>query len=226
MAKLPRIFAKLFGSGAGVDQISVFGSKFAGSPAFTTDPDTAQSLSNFLTGWAGAAIGGNAPAIEDVNAVFFVLSYLLCYLQQAGVPEWDASTIYYTGSLANSGGVLYISLTDNNSGHAVTDAANWAVYGGNRVRTVTTTDAFGALDGTIRANGTAGAYSVSLPALSAVPVGTRFTLKRADVTVNVVTLAANGAELIDGVNTFLLQGGPNQPSVTVLKNDVGSWDII
>jgi hypothetical protein len=126
MAKLTRIVQKLFGSGAGVDQIAQFGSLFAGSPAFTTDPATAMSLSNWLTGWAGAAIGGNAPAIEDMNACMFVFAYQLGYLLQAGIAEWDTDTVYYIGSFASVAGAVYVSRTDANSGHDPTgDPTNW-----------------------------------------------------------------------------------------------------
>lgn len=131
MAKLPRVFQRIFGSGAGTDQISQFGSLAAGSPVFTTDPDTAQNLSNWLTGWFGAVIDGNAPAIEDMNSVLFVYAYQLAYLMQAGIAEWNASTVYYIGSLVNSSGTIYSSLTDGNTNHAVSDPANWKKIGGD-----------------------------------------------------------------------------------------------
>lgn len=128
MAKLDKIAQKLFGSGAGFHQIIKFGSLFAGATAYTTDVAEMMSLSNWLTGWYGAAIGGNAPTIQDMNAVHTVLSYQLGYLMQAGVPEWDSETVYYIGSFTNSGGKLYISLTDDNTNNAVTDTSNWKLF--------------------------------------------------------------------------------------------------
>lgn len=129
MAKLQRFAAKIFGSGAGADQIGVFGSLFAGSEATTTDPKVAQSLSNWLTGWFGAAIGGNAPAIEDMNAGFFVTTYQIAKILQAGVAEWDAETTYFIGSFASDSlGGLYYSLTDDNLNHALSDTTNWKLY--------------------------------------------------------------------------------------------------
>src|SRR3982751_6358775 len=131
MAKLNRILARVFGSGAGTDQISKFGSLFAGSPAFTTSPAQAQELSNWLTGWLGAAIGGNSPAVEDMNAVHFVLAYQIAYLMQAGVPEWNTATVYYIGSLANVDGSIYLSRTDDNTGNDPTgDPTNWKLVAG------------------------------------------------------------------------------------------------
>lgn len=137
MAKLPRIVARIFGSGSGVDQIAQFGSLFAGTPAFTTDPAVAQSLSNWLDGWFSAAIGGNAPAIEDMNSVCFVLAYQIAYQMQSGIPEWDSGTTYFIGSLANSAtGVTYVSKTDSNSGNILTNTTHWKKVGGDILTTL------------------------------------------------------------------------------------------
>lgn len=133
MAKLTKVFQNIFGSAAGVDQIAQFGSKFAGTPTFSTSPVTVQALSNFLSGWFAAVIAtpnGPAPCIEDMNALFFLITYQLAYASQAGIPEWDASTIYFTGSLAQVAGVIYVSRTDNNSNNLVTDTTNWTIIGG------------------------------------------------------------------------------------------------
>lgn len=132
MAKLTRIVSRVFGSGSGSDQIAQFGSLFAGTPQFTTDPAVAQSLSNWLTGWFAAAIGGNAPTIEDMNSAMFVMTYQYSYLFQTGVPEWNTSTIYFIGSVVNDGaGVLYVSKTDNNTGNVLSSTTNWKVIAGN-----------------------------------------------------------------------------------------------
>jgi hypothetical protein len=147
MAKLDRIVARIFGSGAGVDQIAKFGSLFAGTPAFSTDPAQVQSLSNWLTGWFAAAIGGNSPAIEDMNAAFFVATYQLAYLMQAGIAEWESGTTYYIGSLVNDGtGAIYVSRTDANINHLVSDATYWKLVSGN-VMTALGDSIYGAVNG-------------------------------------------------------------------------------
>ena len=114
MAKLPRVTQRQFASTAGANEIAEFGSYAAASPAFTTDPAVVQDLPNFLEGWFGAVVGGNSPTIEDMNALFFLAFYQLTYLFEEGVPEWIATTTYYTGSIVNVGGVLYKSIIDNN----------------------------------------------------------------------------------------------------------------
>lgn len=117
---------KVFGASAGPNQIAKFGSLFAGAPAFTTDPSEIQSLANYLTGWFGAAIGGNSPAIEDMNALCYLFAYQLAYLMQTGTPEWDNATTYYIGSIVQDGlGNEYVSVADNNLNNAVSDATKW-----------------------------------------------------------------------------------------------------
>lgn len=126
MARLARITQKLFGSSAGANQFSKFGSLAAGTPEFTTDPSLMQSLTQFLTGWYGAVVGNKSPPIQDMNTLFYLAFYQLCYLLQAGVPEWDTGTEYFQGDVVNVGGDLFASRTDNNLGNdPSTDVVNW-----------------------------------------------------------------------------------------------------
>jgi hypothetical protein len=77
-------------------------------------------------------------------------------------------------------------------------------------------------DGFIRADATAGAFSVTLPPAAQVP-GKRYTIKKVDATANAVTVDANGAELIDGALTKVLAAA--YASVTIQSNGV-SWDVL
>ncbi len=130
-AKLSNVLSKIFASGSGLNQISKFGSLFAGTPEYTTDPALVQSLSNYLDGWFSAAIGGNSPAIEDLNAVLFAMSYQLALYQQDGVPQWITTKEYFIGSLVSDGtGAIYCSVTDNNIGNLLSDDTNWTKVSG------------------------------------------------------------------------------------------------
>lgn len=132
MAKLVRKSQKVFGSTAGTNERGVIGSFAAGSPAYSTDPDTIQSLSNFLQGWYGVVVGQNSPAIQDMNALDFLLTRQLAYLFQSGVAEYDSGTTYYIGSLASDGfGGTYVSITDDNTGNALSDTSNWRPFSGS-----------------------------------------------------------------------------------------------
>lgn len=128
MSKITRKTAVVFGASAGFQQIAEFGSFAASTPAFSTDPAVIQSLSQWLEGWFGAVVGNNSPAIEDMNAFCYVAAYQLAYVMQAGIPEYDSGTTYYTGSFVNSSGNIYVSLQDNNVGHPISNTTYWALY--------------------------------------------------------------------------------------------------
>lgn len=126
---------KVFGSLAGASQLGKFGSLAAGSAATTTDVEEMQSLANYLTGWFGAVVGGNSPAIEDMNALCHVFAYQLAYIMQSGVPEWNTNTTYYQGSMVTDtagSGLIYTSLVDDNLGNAVTNATKWVLFDSER----------------------------------------------------------------------------------------------
>lgn len=117
MAKLPRVFQKLFGASMPSSDCGEFGSLQLGTPTTTKDPTLIQSLANWLGGWAAATIGTRRPAYQDMNAVHYLAFYQICYLLQMGIPEYDATTVYYINSYAQFNGILYQSLQDNNSGN-------------------------------------------------------------------------------------------------------------
>jgi len=176
MAKITRFHQKLFGSTAASTEIGVFGSLAAGLPTTSTDPTTIQSLSNFLGGWLAAVVGGNSPAVEDMNALFFVAFRQLAYVMQTGVPEWNTSTVYYIGSICSVAGVCYVSLTDDNTGNAVTSTTNWAVFGGkSSVKTANYTALI--TDDVILCDASAGGFTVTLPTSASVK-GKRFLIKK------------------------------------------------
>lgn len=223
MAKISRALQKIFGLTASPGQIGVYGSLAAGSPAYSTNPETIQSLTNYSAGWYAGVVGENSPAIQDMNALFYLLSYQLSYLFQAGVAEWNAATTYYIGSIVQDGaGGLYVSLIDNNLNNAVTDISKWgakaaqiAVSTKNANYTLTAADDF------IRANG---AITITLPAVAAAQVGKQYIVKNVSSS-STVTLAANGSELIDGANTLALLSAPVHQAISVINNGT-SWDIV
>lgn len=125
MAKLDRIYQRLFGSTGSPTDFGEFGSLAEGTPTTTTDPVDMQSRAAWLGGWKSAVVADNAPAIEDFNALSYVLCRQIAYLMQDGIPEWDAETTYYIGSIVKSGSDTFVSLTDDNIGNAVTDEGTW-----------------------------------------------------------------------------------------------------
>lgn len=220
MAKIARVTQRQFASAAGVDEITEFGSLAAGSLVYSTDPATIQSLSQWIDGWFSAVLDENSPAIEDINAVFFVICYQLAYLMQAGIPEWDAGTTYYIGSLVNSGGIVYTSIADNNTNHAVTNASFWRTQitgsQGQAVdpgATPTLTLTAGDNGKLFYVNSANGPLQINLPAASA-----NFGFKVKDVGgvmgTNNVTIHRIGSEGIEGLAADFL-----------MVVDFGEWNL-
>ena len=77
-------------------------------------------------------------------------------------------------------------------------------------------------DGTIRVNAAGGARTIALPP-AALMIGVVLRVKKVDASANVVTVDANGAELIDGVLTKALAA--QYQSITIQSNGT-SWDVL
>lgn len=225
MSKITRVFQNIFAVNAGITEIAQFGSLAAGVPNLTSNPAVVQALAEFTDGWFSAILGSNSPAMEDMNCLFYLAFRQLAYIFQAGISEWDSTTVYYIGSLVNSGGVIYSSLTDTNTGNALTDTTKWKISG-KGVRTVTGNDTATLADDILRLDATGGAFTETLPPV-ATSLGKIFIMKEVNYTnANRPTIKANAAELINGTlsqNTlpFLAAGD----SYTLYCNGA-SWDII
>lgn len=131
MAKLARVKGKVFAGSAQLSDIGQFGSALAGTPTNTQDVATIQALSAYDEGWNSAVITSrNYPPIEEVNGVLKTISYQTCYMLQEGIPEYDIGTEYSNTSIVKSvNGTrldFYISLQNNNIGHALSDTDYWA----------------------------------------------------------------------------------------------------
>lgn len=182
MAKLTVKAQKIFcGDVSPNNVVSVFGSNKAGSPAYSSDPDTIQSLSAWTEGWSQAVITNSAPSIQDMNSFFFVATRQLAYLLQGGIGEWNAAITYYIGSLVNDGlGTIYKSIVDDNINNALTDATKWMNYQSNTSRDVSA-DAYTVVNGDQAFTWPSGATGPAdmfgnIPAASAANKGRKFVL--------------------------------------------------
>lgn len=204
MAKITRKNSLMFGQSAGPLELGVFGSLAAGSIDYSSDPDDIQSLSNYLEGWFAAVVGANSPAIEDMNALCYLFSYQLTYLFQAGVAEWNTSAIYYIGSVVNDGlGNQYVSITDTNTGNALTDTTKWKPLVITRLAlsiTGNTNLSASNAGNVLQLNSTGGAFNLQLAQPSLVK-GQFWDLKDIAglLTTNNVTLVRFAAESIEGL---------------------------
>lgn len=126
MAKIIRCFQRIFGSGlTATGNTAVFGTPKTGTPVYSLVPSDIMAGTAWVNGWPDATVGNQSPYRQDMAGFMTVVTSQLAYLMQAGIAEYDATTVYYIGSICNSSGVLYVSLTDANTGNALSDTTNW-----------------------------------------------------------------------------------------------------
>lgn len=138
MPRLPRFTQKIFGSNAGTNQLAQYGSLAAGTPqrynGTTITPTIIQSLTQYLNGWFAGVIGLNSPAIEDMNALFYLVTYQLAQILQSGMPEWDSGTTYFIDNIVNYNGILYQSLVDDNLNSTPSPTnTDWKTFGAETI---------------------------------------------------------------------------------------------
>ena len=128
MAKIIRKTQKIFANNANAGDISAMGTMKTGSPVHSTDLDVLQN-NNYLLGWDSALKADKAPYLEEMNAVQYGITRQLAYLYQQGIAEWDSNTTYYTGSYVTYNNKIYVSKTNDNTGHAISETTYWQEYG-------------------------------------------------------------------------------------------------
>lgn len=119
MAKLDRKDVKIFAEDCDNTLVAEFRTEdeVLGTASYSRDPDMIQNA-NYSQGWVEDTDNLNTKIYgEDLNAVNYVLSYLLKYLYENGIAEWKSTTTYYTNSITRVNDVLYISLIDDNTGN-------------------------------------------------------------------------------------------------------------
>jgi len=134
MAGITRATAQLFAT-TGLTPTGGFGAGANG--VVTTEAGSSNTLSNIQTGqsgswaagWLAATLGSTKfPAIEDMNSVDNYLTTQIAYLLERGIPEYDAGTTYNIGDVTRpvGGFPLYTSLTNANTGNALSNGTYWA----------------------------------------------------------------------------------------------------
>ena len=127
MAKLDRKDVKIFAENSKETLITEFRTEDSeGSTAsFSRDPDVIQN-ENYSQGWVNDTNNLNTKIYgEDLNAVNYVLSYLLKYLYENGIAEWKSTTTYYQNSICKVDNALYLSLQNNNIGNDPTSTVSY-----------------------------------------------------------------------------------------------------
>ena len=220
MAKLTRALQKLFcGDVPATNVVAVFGSLKEGAPAFSKEPNDIQSLPAFGAGWGGATVLNQAPALQDMNSLQFLFSRQLKYLFQQGVPEWLATETYYTGSVVQSGGKLYLSALDNNLNQAFT-TTSWKTIYSRQITSVSANYTVAKDDFVVLATGST-LFTITLPAATVDNVGEEHTIK-SNMNAGVLLNVTASGTLIDGLSTIQLS---RMDSLRVVSSGV-QWMVV
>lgn len=151
--------------------------------------------------------------------------------------DWSANVARILAQAGGTGTVRTISI--NNVSFAIIGGTGCLIAGGNgtntpistldcngsfgkAITTVAVDTAIGLTVSTILVDATGGNKIITLPAASTCNRRI-YTIKKIDVSVNTVTIQANGAELIDGANTQVLA---TQYLARQIQSDGVAWWVI
>jgi len=142
----------------------------------------------------------------------------------SGLASWSSTTTYSQGNIVqdSSGqGLLYVSLTNSNTGNALSNTSFWRLFAGN-VRTLSSNTTLAVTDNMVRSNSTAGSLTHTLPPCSTSPIGLLINVKDVGTGGNTTSVKGSGTDLVDGnnvwSNTLSSQMGQS------FRNNGTSWD--
>lgn len=221
------------------------GNPLAGGKLYTYVAGTTTPQATY-TDYAGATPNAN-PVILDANGECDMwLDPALAYkikltdssdVVQSGYPvdnvsaagltsHWNANTTYSAGDIVadtSGAGMLYVSLSNNNLGNALSAVAYWRLFGGG-TRTVTANTTLAITDEFVRSNSTSGSLTHTLPACSTTPIGKKITIKDVGTSTNTTTVKGSGTDQVDGAVTYVATLS-QYDALTVINNGT-SWDVI
>ena len=130
MSKILRKVAKIFGSSAGANQIAEFGSLGRGISDVHNRSGRNPVALELPHGLVRRSGGRQQSRDRGHERALLPLRLSDRLSHPSRVPEYDATTTYYTGSLVNSAGSLYRSVVDNNTGNSLSNSSYWALAAG------------------------------------------------------------------------------------------------
>jgi hypothetical protein len=223
MAKITRKFQRVFcGDVPANNVVAQFGSLKASLPQYSSDPDVIQQLAAWGAGWTGATVANSAPPLQDMNALFYVLSRQMGYLMQTGIAEYNSSTIYYIGSLAYDGvNNIYKCLDDDVTNIPFSDTTKWVLFHSDKRTEISANYVvlFGDKDIVATA---AIDLTVTLPQALTENKGRIINIKSKLTGGKLITISASGGSLIDGNASVAISNGSN----ISLRSSGGDYEIV
>lgn len=121
-----RVFAENANPNGNNPEIGVFGSAQLGTYQGSNDIDEISDNEAWGTGWSAGVVSNlNYPPLPEFNGILKYITQQIAYILQAGVPEWDANTVYYNNYYCSYNGKLWRSNTDDNIGNEPEQSPSW-----------------------------------------------------------------------------------------------------
>ena len=131
-AKLIKVFADIGATGPSGGYLAQFGSAKNGTKTYSSVQSTLQSLTEYEYGIKSALINGAPLAIQEIDALNYLLTSSAAYIQWYGIGRYNAAIEYFSGSFCKddtlSDKILYISKIDNNINNDPSTSGNWMPY--------------------------------------------------------------------------------------------------
>ena len=221
--KNQQIFA---GAVAPTNVVAQFGSFKAGVSAYSQDPDIIQARAAWGAGFSSAVVTNDAPCIQDLNALFFLVTRQIAYIMQQGISEYNAATPYFIGSIVHDGvGGLYMSVSDTNVNVALTDSTKWLNYYSKKITEVDVSYTVLNADWFIRfiAGAAQTGDKITLPTPSATNKGREVIIKNmSSAYISYLEINVTGGSTIDGSSAIYI----NQYVTKRLVCDGTNWNVV
>jgi hypothetical protein len=142
----------------------------------------------------------------------------------SGLQAWISTTTYSQGNIvqdSSGAGLLYVSLTNSNTGNALSNPSFWRLFAGN-VRTISSNTTLSVTDNMVRSNSTAGSLTHTLPPCASSPIGLLITVKDVGTGGNATSVKGSGGDLVDGNNVW--SNTISSMLCQSFRNNGASWD--
>ena len=234
MPRLEKKIPKVFGLTSPEDRLGQVGSLRAGAPTTSRDPAVLQALQNFSDGWPAVVVGNNSPAIEDMNALMYVMTFFTKYLYENGIPELDTLETYYQNAIMSYQGSPVVAIRNEFTPTPVpvvgplnpTDFASL----GKQVQFASLLNESALRNKDIilcNADAVVGdVMDLRVPNCATIPLGKQYIIKNTSTKGSVKKINVNSVtDTFDGEASILLSAEFMNESLTIINNGTG-WSIV
>lgn len=207
-AKLIKVFADIGATGASGGYLAQFGSAKEGAKTYSSVQSTIQALAEYDNGIKSALINGAPLAMQEIDALNYLLTSSAAYIQWYGIGRYNAAIEYFIGSFCkddtSSGKVLFISRIDNNINNSVLTSANWMPFDSKEMNSTATADFVIPVYDMYREHTATGTTGIVLPEATTLNKGRTILIWNSGAGTKTITAASS--DTINGSSSYSLLG--------------------